>query len=289
MGKTGLIVEGGGMKCAYSAGVLDAFIDHNINFDYVIGVSAGSANAASFLAGQRDRAHRFYTIHLKEPDYFGLRSFLKTGNLFGLDYIYGTLSNSDGADFLDYPAIMKNPSEFEVVATDAETGKATYFNKSDMAQDDYTIIRASSAIPAVCKPVTYRGRKYVDGGISDSLPLQHAFRDAGCDRIVVITSKNRDFVKTPEKNRFLYTLICHKYPNVVRALNHRHIMYTKEQKFMYEQEKKGRVYIFAPSQKLNMGTYTMNPETEEELYQMGLKDFHDQSQEFAAWLKKAKA
>lgn len=112
MGKTGLIVEGGGMKCAYSAGILDRFLDDKITFDYCIGVSAGAANTLSYLAGQRGRNLRFYTVHLDDPRYLSVRSLLRTGNLFGLEYIYGTLTNSDGADPIDYDAIMKNPAEF---------------------------------------------------------------------------------------------------------------------------------------------------------------------------------
>ena len=121
MGKTGLIVEGGGMKCAYSAGILDRFLDDKITFDYCIGVSAGAANTLSYLAGQRGRNLRFYTVHLDDPRYLSVRSLLRTGNLFGLEYIYGTLTNSDGADPIDYDAIMKNQAEFYMQATDALT------------------------------------------------------------------------------------------------------------------------------------------------------------------------
>lgn len=130
MGKTGLIVEGGGMKCAYSAGILDKFLDDSIAFDYCIGVSAGAANTLSYLAGQRGRNLRFYTVHLDDPRYLSVRSLLRTGNLFGLQYIYGTLTNSDGADPIDYDAIMKNPAEFYMPATDALTGRAAYFPSS---------------------------------------------------------------------------------------------------------------------------------------------------------------
>ena len=103
--KTGLVVEGGGMKCAYSAGILDRFLDEHITFDYCIGVSAGSANTASYLAGQRGRNRRFYVEHLMEPGYMGVKNLLRTGQFFGLQYIYATLTNSDGADPIDYPAI----------------------------------------------------------------------------------------------------------------------------------------------------------------------------------------
>ena len=125
--KTGLVVEGGGMKCAYSAGILDRFLDEHITFDYCIGVSAGSANTASYLAGQRGRNLRFYVDHLNEPGYMGVKNLLRTGQFFGLQYIYQTLTNSDGADPIDYPAIVENPAEFELVATDAATGKPVYF------------------------------------------------------------------------------------------------------------------------------------------------------------------
>ncbi len=110
--KIGLVVEGGGMKCAYGAGIMDAFLDEGITFDYCIGVSGGSGNVASYLAGQRGRNLRFFTDHIHSPDYFGLKSLLKTGDLFGLEYIYGDLTRRDGEDPLDFPALMKNPSEY---------------------------------------------------------------------------------------------------------------------------------------------------------------------------------
>ena len=200
MSKIGLVLEGGGMKCAYTAGILDAMMDNGVTFDYCIGVSAGSANGVSFVAGQRGRNIRFYTEHINEKGYFGLSSFLKTGNLFGLQYIYGTLTNSGGADPLDFDAFMKSPMEYWLVATDAQTGKPTYFSKKDMHKDDYRHVMASCAIPAVCRPVEINGRFYYDGGVSDSIPVQKAMDD-GCDKLVVILTKPYDFVKEPEKDR----------------------------------------------------------------------------------------
>lgn len=285
MSKIGLVIEGGGMKCAYSAGVLDAFLDHGITFDYVIGVSAGSANACSFVAGQRDRNKRFYTEHLKKPGYFGAKSLLKTGNLFGLDYIYGDLSNSDGDDPLDYEALIANPAELEVVATNARTGESVYFTKDDIKKDDYTVIKASSALPAACKPVRYKGQAYYDGGISDAIPVKRAF-DRGCDKVVVIMSKTRDFVKTPEKNRALVHLLCRDYPAAIKCVDERHIMYTREQTLAYLLEEKGKTFIFAPSENLKMGTYSMDIEVEEQLYQLGLDDFEAQKDAFSEFMNK---
>lgn len=283
--KTGLIVEGGGMKCAYSAGVLDAFLDYDITFDYCIGVSAGSANAASFVAGQRDRNRRFYTEHIKEPGYFGLKSFLKTGNLFGLQYIYGDLTNSDGADPIDFPAIIANPAEYWLVATNASTGKPEYFSKRDMKQDDYRHIMASCAIPGACRPVEINGQMYYDGGVTDAIPVQKTLDD-GCEKIVAILSKPQGYVKKPEKMRLFYTAMCRKYPKVVDALNHRHIMYQKCQKQLYDLEKEGRAFIFAMTNPPKMSTYTMDQVIEQQLYDMGYEDFEKQKEDLLKFLQK---
>ncbi len=283
--KIGLVVEGGGMKCAYNAGILDAFLDHNITFDYCIGVSGGAGNVASFVAGQRGRNLRFFTDHMHSPTYFGIKSLLKTRNLFGLQYIYGELTNSTGEDPLDFAAIMKNPVKYEVVATNALTGEAEYFGKDNMKQDDYRPVMASSAIPAACRPVEINGIPYYDGGISDAIPVRRAL-DKGCDRLVVILSKQRDYVRKPQGMRFLYSSLCRKYPKIIEAIDQRHITYAKNQKDVFELEKEGRVFIFAPSGTVKVGTYSMDEETERKLYDMGMKDFAKQKEEMEAFLQK---
>lgn len=275
MGRIGLVVEGGGMKCAYSAGVLDCFLEDNINFDYAIGVSAGSANTAGFLAKQKGRNKRFYTEYIDDPEYLGIKNYLENGQLFGLQYIYGTLSNSDGRDPIDYEAIASNPTEFEVVATDAWTGKPAYFGKDMLAQDDYSIIMASSALPVMCKPVRINGRFYFDGGVSDAIPVKRAF-EQGCDKVVVITSKPYDFVKQPEGARLAYRSALKKnFPNMVKAIDNRHLMYRRCSAFMKLQEKEGNAFIFAPSNPPKMSTYAKDREVEEALYELGVKDYQN--------------
>ncbi len=283
MKKTGLVVEGGGMKCAYGAAILDAFLDNNIQFDYVIGVSAGAANAVSYLAGQRERNLRYYTIHVTDPDYFGWRPFLKHGDLFNLHHIYGDMTNSGGADPLDYEAMMANPAEFKVAATDAVTGKAHYFDKSDFRKDDYRILMGTSALPAACRPVEIDGHLYYDGGVADSIPYAKAFRD-GCGKLVIILSKPRDFVKKPESFRLAYTLLCRRYPNIIRRLNRRHITYTRQLNAVWELEKKGRAFVFAPSKDLPMSTFAMDAQENQNLYDLGMEDFRRQKDDFQAFL-----
>ena len=273
--KIGLVVEGGGMKCAYNAGILDAFLDHGISFDYCIGVSGGAGNVASYVAGQRGRNLRFFTDHIHSPKYFGIRSLLATGNLFGLQYIYGELTNSGGKDPLDFAAIMKSPAEYEVVATNALTGEARYFGKEEMRQDDYRPIMASSAIPAACRPVVIDGVPNYDGGSSHPLPLRPALVK-GCVQLVVVLSYPRDYVRKPQGMRFLYSALCRKYPKIIEAIDQRHITYTKNQKEVFDLEKEGKAFIFAPSEPVKVGTYSMDEETEKKLYDLGMKDFKDQ-------------
>lgn len=275
MGKTGLVVEGDGMKCAYNAGILDRFLDEDIHFDYCIGVSAGSANVGSYLAGQRDRNLRFYTTHITLPEYMGVRNFLRTGQFFGLQFIYATLTNSTGADPIDYPAIMANPSEYELVATDAETGEATYLNKYDLKQDDYTAIMASCALPALCRPVSYNGHLYYDGGVADSIPVERAFAQ-GCDRVVVVLSNPRSYVKQKEGFRFAYAPLLRKYPKLLSAVDNRHLMYRQNIADVNAHEKDGSAFVFAPTIDHDLSAFCKNAKTEQELYDLGVKDFNDQ-------------
>ena len=282
--KIRLVVEGGGMKCAYNAGILDVFLDHQITFDYCIGVSGGAGNVASFVAGQRGRNIRFFTEHIHSPQYFGVKSLLKTGNLFGLQYIYGDLTNTTGKDPLDFPAIMKNPAEYEVAATNAVTGEAEYFGKEDMKQDDYRPIMASSAIPAACRPVVINGVPYYDGGISDAIPVRRAL-EKGCDRIVVILSKQRDYVRKPQGMRFLYSTLCRKYPKIIEDIDRRHITYRENLQEVFDLEKKGKAFVFAPSEHVKVGTYSMDEKTERILYDLGVKDFAERQEELKDFLK----
>lgn len=282
--RTGLVVEGGGMKCAYNAGILDAFLESGITFDYCIGVSAGAGNLASYLAGQKGRNLRFFTEHIHLPQYFGLRSLLKTGNLFGLQYIYGTLIRADGKDPLDYEAIRNNPTRYEVVVTNAENGQAEYYGKEMLHQDDYRLLMASSAIPAVCQPVVLRGSPYYDGGLSDAIPVERALLQ-GCDRLVVILSKNREYLRKPQKLRFLYSRMCRQYPKVVEAIDHRHETYNQNLQHVFALEKEGKAFVFAPSSTIHMSTYSMKEKSAQELYAMGIHDFESARQNIKMFLE----
>lgn len=281
--KIGLVVEGGGMKCAYNAAILDLFLDEGITFDYCIGVSAGSGNLVSYLAGQRGRNLRFFTEHIHDPEYFGLKSLLKTGDLFGIQHIYGDLTRADGKDPLDFPAFWNNPAEYEAVVTNALTGKPEYFGKGAMKQDDYRLIMASSAIPVACHPVELNGVSYFDGGLTDAIPVRRAL-ERGCDKLVVILSKNRNYVKKPQGMRPLYRRACREYPNIVAALDRRHTVYNANFQDVFALEQEGKVFVLAPSEPLHVSTYSMKEKEEQELYDLGLRDFAAQKEKLKRFL-----
>lgn len=285
MGKTGLIVEGGGMKCAYHASILDKFLDDDITFDYSIGVSAGAANLASFLAGQRERNLRYYTIHINDPKYLSIGNLLKTGSIFGLQYIYGDMTNSGGIDPVDYPALAANPCEYQLVVTNAATGKAEYLSKDSLAQDDYWALMATCAIPVACKPIKHQGNTYFDGGVADSIPAAHALEE-GCDKLVVLLTKPRDYIKEAEKYKLLYHIILRKYPALCQALDRRHINYMSSLELLHKLEKEGKAFIFYPSRQIKISTYTKDPAVMQAFYDLGMEDYHREKEALAEFLNR---
>jgi predicted patatin/cPLA2 family phospholipase len=272
MSKTGIVVEGGGMKCVYGAGVLDALMDDGISFDYAIGVSAGAGNLASFTARQRGRNNRYFSIHSRDPHYLSVRNYLNDGNAFNLKWIYGTASCTGGVDPLDWEAMSKNPMEFVIVATDVETGQAVYFRKEEMAKDDYRVLAASCAIPVACQPVAIDGRKFCDGGVADPLPVGRALED-GCDRLLVIPAHPRGYVKPPEPKKLLYTRALRRYPNVVESIDLRHLRHKESMALAEKLELEGRAMILAPSREIDFGTFSKNTEEMEKYYRLGFEDY----------------
>lgn len=204
--KIGVIDVGGGLRGIYATGVFDYCMDQKISFDLGIGVSAGSANLASYAAGQKGRNYKFYTEYAFRKQYMGFGNFIRKENFVDLDYVYEVLSNRAGEYPLDYSTLRKNPIEFYVVATNAKDGQAKYFDKSDLHQDDYNILKASSAIPFACRPYEIQGNLYFDGALGDSVPFEKAFQ-LGCDRVVVILTKPQDVLRDSAKGEKIAAFI----------------------------------------------------------------------------------
>ena len=267
----GVIDVGGGLRGIYGAGIFDACLDMNIDFDYCIGVSAGSANIASYIAGQRGRNRKFYTVFSFRKEYMSLYNLVKKGSFVDLEYIYATLSNEGGEYPLDFDAVKNSDKIFKVVATNALSGQPVYFDKSDMSKNNYDAIKASCALPVVNRPYPFAGGKYYDGGISDPIPVSRAFFD-GCDKVVVILTRPRDYYRDGKLESKTSLVIKNKYPLASEALANRHTVYNKQLDLCKKYEKEGKVLIVAPDDISGMGTLTKDKEQILKLYDKGFRD-----------------
>ena len=265
----GIVDVGGGLRGAFGAGVFDYCLEKGIAFPYCIGVSAGSSNISSYLAGQKGRNVAFYAVYPQRKEYMSARNLLLRGSYIDLEYVYGTLSNSGGEDPLDFPAILKNPARFRIVATDAETGKPVYFDKTDMRQDAYEAVKASSCLPGICKPWRIDGKPYYDGGISDPIPFARALDD-GCDRVVIILTRPRDYRRVQGKDRYFAHLV-RRYPASAAALLKRWEVYNRELEEALALEKASRALILAPDDVSGIGTLSRDPQPIKALYEKGIK------------------
>ncbi len=269
--KIGVIDVGGGFRGIYAAGVLDYCMDEGVSFDLGIGISAGSANLASFAAGQRGRNYRFYTQYGLRKQYASVRNFIRKRSFIDMEYVYGTLSDHDGEDPLDYPAIRDNPMELLVVAADAATGHAKFFDKSDLAQDNYDILKASSSIPFSCPPYRINGVPYYDGALGDPVPVEKAFQ-LGCDRVVLILTKPEDVPRDSRKDERLAAGIRRKYPKAAEKLCERARRYNEEVARAKEYAKQGRVLIVAPDDTCGVDTLKRDKDDMDRLYRKGYSD-----------------
>lgn len=267
--KTGLVLEGGGMRGIYTVGALDVFMDNQIRFDYVIGVSAGAGNAASYISGQRGRGYRVDTAYVHDRRYIGIDPILHKKSVFGLDFIYDTIPQE--LEPFDYDAFHANTSEFVTVVTDAETGEAVYFGKEKIIGKDFTVMKASAALPMFTPPVEFEGRKYFDGGVADSIPVERALQD-GCERLVIVLTRPHGFQKKPEAMRSAYTRILKAYPNVIRTLDERHNRYNSSLDLCYQLEKEGKAVVIAPEYPLTVDKFSTDTEKLEHCYYEGMRD-----------------
>lgn len=269
--KIGVVDVGGGLRGIYAAGVFDYCMEKGIDFDLCIGVSAGSANVASYLSGQRERNKQFYCEYAFRKQYMSVGNFLRTGSYIDMDYVYGALCNTGGENPYDYAAFEKTDNELYVVATNAITGEAKYFDRSDISLDNYQILMASSSIPGVNKPYVIGDVPYFDGALSDPVPVKKAF-DEGCDRVVLILTKPAEIPRTAGKDPRLARMIRRKYPKSAELLSGRAERYNSSVELAKQYEKEGKVCIVSPENTEGVTTLSRNIESLERLYQRGMRD-----------------
>lgn len=264
--KTGLVLEGGGMRGLFTAGVMDVLMEHGICFDGIVGVSAGATFGCNYKSRQPGRVLRYNIRFKDEPRYMGLRSLLRTGDLVGAEFSYHTMPNE--LDVLDRDTFRRDPTEFHVVCTDAETGQPVYHRIDDMDDVEADWIRASASMPIVSRPVSLDGRLLLDGGISDSIPLRY-FEGLGFLRNVVVLTQPKGFYKQRTKLMPLFHLFMRRYPAIIRAMSRRHLMYNDELSYLEEQEQKGHIVIVYPQDTLPIGRTEQDETKMRRVYAMG--------------------
>lgn len=264
--KTGLVLEGGGLRELFSAGVMDVMLEHDVRFDGIVGVSAGATFGCNYKSRQPGRALR-YNINFKDDSrYMGLKSLLFTGNLVSAEFSYHTMPNR--LDLFDHAAFRSNPTAFHVVCTDVMTGDAVYRRIDDMNYEGLEWLRASASMPLVSRPVPVGGMLLLDGGISDSIPLRY-FQEQGYGRNVVILTQPKGFFKKKTKLMPLFRLFMRKYPAIIEAMERRHMMYNAQLAFLEAQERQGTILLICPQDTLPIGRTEQNERKMRHVYALG--------------------
>lgn len=266
--KKGLVLEGGAMRGIFTAGVLDVLMENNIELDGCIGVSAGAAFGCNYKSRQIGRVFRYNTRFCKDKRYCSIRSLIKTGNLFGAEFCYHTIP--DELDKFDIETYNNSDLEFYIVCTDVISGRPVYHLCGKVNDDLYEWFRASASMPMVSKPVKVGGFTLLDGGMTDSIPLEFMI-NKGFEKNIVVLTQARDYIKNKPSAMGMFKLSLRKYPEMIKAIENRADMYNKEREYVFEQEKLGNALIICPDEKLPIGRIEHDKEVIKEVYEIGRK------------------
>ena len=266
--KKGLVLEGGAMRGLFSAGVIDILMENNLLPDGVIGVSAGAAFGCNIKSKQPGRVIRYNKKLAHDWRYASFRSLLTTGDYFGGEYAYHYMPRH--LDYFDVETFNNNPMEFWVVCTNVGTGKAVYKRLMEVDDNCLEYIRASASMPIAARIVTVEGKKLLDGGIADSIPLRF-FQEQGYDRNLVVLTQPANYVKEPNKLMPLMRLWLRRHPRIIRALEQRHIMYNDQLEYVRQEEKKPNTLVLRPESVLTIGHLSHNPDDMQATYEHGRK------------------
>lgn len=254
----GLVLEGGGMRGAYTSGVLEMMMRENLHFDYIAGVSAGALTAMSFISRQPRRNYDIFVKYVSDPRYLGVSHLRKEGSIFNFDFILGELTQ-DILPF-DFDTFWHDEARFMIGTTDCVTGKPLYFDKESLLGDPkLTPLRASSSLPMVSPIVEFGGYKLLDGGIADPIPIERSIADGNEYNVVVLT-RPADYVKKPLSNAYFFAKRYTEYPEFVEALLKRHEVYTRQQRLVEQLERDGKAVVIRPIAPMRVGRFERNPE-----------------------------
>lgn len=279
--KTAMVLEGGAMRGMFTAGVLDVLMENHITTDVTVGVSAGAAFGSNFKSGQIGRSIRYNVRFCRDKRYCSFWSLLFTGNLYGKKFCYHTLPNK--LDVFDADSFQKSPMDFYVVCTDVVTGNPLY-KKIEKADDiAYEWFRASASLPLVSEIVEIEGKKLLDGGISDSIPIKFA-ESIGCEKSIVILTQPKSYIKKPTSMMGIMNRIFKKYPKMIKALENRHIMYNDTLKYIEKREKDGSALVIRPKEALIIKRVEHKKENLEAVYKLGREIAQERLEEIKVFL-----
>lgn len=264
--KLGLVLEGGAMRGVFTAGVLDGLHDAKVFPHVCLGVSAGACAACSYLSRQRGRAYAVMTDYLDEKEYCSVQSLLRTGDLFGAEFLYHKIPEQLYP--IDNETFLRQRSEFYAVVTNCKTGNREYVPVRDLLRD-VDCVRASASLPLVSRMVDLNGQSYLDGGITDSIPVQQAL-EMGCDRVIVVLTRERGFRKSKERFLPLIHIKYRKYPSLVRAMEQRWERYNETLEEVERLEREGKIFLLAPTSPLKVRRTEKDRVLLREAYEEGL-------------------
>jgi len=267
--KTGLVLEGGAMRGMYTAGVLDVLMENDIKVDGTIGVSAGACFGCNYKSRQIGRSIRYNMKYSRDPRYVSIRSLLFSGDIYNAKFCYEEIPVH--LDPFDVDTYQKNPTEFYVVATDVNTGKAVYQRLDKGDGDDIQWIRASASMPLVSRIVKIGDQELLDGGIADSIPFEW-FIANGYERNIVVLTQPKGYVKSKNPLMSLVRLRMKKYPKMIEAMANRHVEYNECLKQLERREQEGNTLVIRPSVPLGIKRTEKNPEKLKAVYELGRKD-----------------
>lgn len=271
--QAGLILEGGGMKGVYTAGVLDYFMKHEVEFSSCYGVSAGACQLCNYMSKQYKRSYRVFMNYLDDPEYFGWKSLLLTGDIFGAKMCYDTVPNE--LDLFDYDTANAYPGKCYAVITDVNTAKPVYYPMIDLRKDMIGV-RASSSLPLVSKNVIIDGVPYLDGGISDSIPLLKSIEDQNKKHVLILT-KASDYRKKESSHMRLLKIKYRAFPELVKAMQERHVHYNHVMDLIEEYERDGKIFVIRPQ---NQNPVSRLERDKEKLKALYLEGYHDAKRSF---------
>ncbi|MCQ2416288.1 MAG: patatin family protein [Oscillospiraceae bacterium] len=265
--KTGLVMEGGAMRGLFTAGIIDVFMEHQLSFDTVVGVSAGATFGCNFLTNQPGRALRYCIRFCHDPRFCSVPSLLLTGDMFGAEFCYHTIPEK--LDPIDNDAFVRQKTPFYIVCTDVETGKPIYHQCKDLiSRNELEWVRGSASMPLASRIVSAGPYKLLDGGISDSIPLKYSEYKGNAHNVVILTQPE-GYLKKPNSMIPAIRRVYRNYPNLVRTIERRHLIYNKQLEYIARCESNGTALVIRPPHKLPVNHTTHNPDVLRETYAIG--------------------